>query len=339
MPVPMMAPIPSVTRLRGPRTRLRECSPLAAASAFICSIDFVAKIDMEVPFPRVENNSGYRPGLYMVARPIASRYGTCRASPSAERRQAIQASARRYSRTRCSGSPVRSKSLITATDVAPASITRAAVSTVMPPIASSGRFRAAVRFAATRTRSSRARSAQLWATVFVPRGLRGRAEDRSDRDVADRAFHCPRDLSVGMCRDADHCTIADHSPRVPWRQIVLPHVHPVGIRETRDIAAIVDDDNGAGAVSARHDRRCRVEHCRGRHRLRTQLQEARSAAEVGVGEVHRRPPGLRCAVGIDDRVQSRDSGLGIWDSPGIRIPNPESPIPVIRLPQAGRRRY
>ncbi len=46
MPVPMMAPIPSVTRLIGPRTRLRECSPVAAASALSCSIDFVAKIDM-----------------------------------------------------------------------------------------------------------------------------------------------------------------------------------------------------------------------------------------------------------------------------------------------------
>src|SRR5438045_8096024 len=49
MPVPMMAPIPSVTRLSGPRTRLSECSPVAAASAFSCSIDFVAKIDIDPP--------------------------------------------------------------------------------------------------------------------------------------------------------------------------------------------------------------------------------------------------------------------------------------------------
>src|SRR4030088_448119 len=53
MPVPMMAPIPSVTRLIGPRTRLSECSPVAAASAFSCSIDFVAKIDMNDPFARL----------------------------------------------------------------------------------------------------------------------------------------------------------------------------------------------------------------------------------------------------------------------------------------------
>ena len=41
MPVPMMAPMPSVTRLIGPSTRFSECSPVAAASAFSCSIDFV----------------------------------------------------------------------------------------------------------------------------------------------------------------------------------------------------------------------------------------------------------------------------------------------------------
>jgi hypothetical protein len=46
MPVPMMAPMPSVTRFNGPSTRFSECSPLAAASALRCSIDFVAKIDM-----------------------------------------------------------------------------------------------------------------------------------------------------------------------------------------------------------------------------------------------------------------------------------------------------
>src|SRR2546428_3355729 len=46
MPVPMMAPMPSVTRLIGPSTRLSECSPVLAASTFSCSIDFVAKIDI-----------------------------------------------------------------------------------------------------------------------------------------------------------------------------------------------------------------------------------------------------------------------------------------------------
>src|SRR3989442_4381359 len=56
MPVPMIAPMPSVTRLRGPSTRFRECSPVAAASALSCSIDFVAQIDIR--WPR-------RPGLYL----------------------------------------------------------------------------------------------------------------------------------------------------------------------------------------------------------------------------------------------------------------------------------
>src|SRR5262249_21710192 len=46
IPVPITAPMPSVTRLIGPRTRRSPCSPVADASALICSMDFVAKIDM-----------------------------------------------------------------------------------------------------------------------------------------------------------------------------------------------------------------------------------------------------------------------------------------------------
>src|SRR5580700_3029498 len=42
MPAPMMAPIPSVTRLTGPRARLRLCSPVSPASFINVVIDFVA---------------------------------------------------------------------------------------------------------------------------------------------------------------------------------------------------------------------------------------------------------------------------------------------------------
>ena len=42
MPVPMMAPIPSVIRLIGPSARLRQCSPVSCASARIVSIGFWA---------------------------------------------------------------------------------------------------------------------------------------------------------------------------------------------------------------------------------------------------------------------------------------------------------
>src|SRR5436190_278127 len=82
MPVPMMAPMPSVTRLIGPRTRLSECSPLTAASAFSCSIDFVAKIDMKNPqHERKGSVADYTPG------PIAQRdgYRVHRASMSSQR--------------------------------------------------------------------------------------------------------------------------------------------------------------------------------------------------------------------------------------------------------------
>src|SRR5262245_41277989 len=46
IPVPMTAPMPSVTRLIGPSTRRSACSPVMDASVLIRSIDFVAKIDM-----------------------------------------------------------------------------------------------------------------------------------------------------------------------------------------------------------------------------------------------------------------------------------------------------
>src|SRR5213082_4089157 len=42
IPAPMMAPIPSVTKLRGPRARLRLCSPDSLASFISVSIGFVA---------------------------------------------------------------------------------------------------------------------------------------------------------------------------------------------------------------------------------------------------------------------------------------------------------
>src|SRR6266403_6342891 len=42
IPAPMMAPIPSVTRLIGPNARLRLCSPVSAASLIKLSSGFVA---------------------------------------------------------------------------------------------------------------------------------------------------------------------------------------------------------------------------------------------------------------------------------------------------------
>src|SRR2546425_5233774 len=43
IPAPMTAPMPSVTRLRGPSARVRACSPVASASARSVAIGLVAK--------------------------------------------------------------------------------------------------------------------------------------------------------------------------------------------------------------------------------------------------------------------------------------------------------
>src|SRR5208337_288712 len=42
MPAPIMAPIPNVIKLTGPRARFRLCSPVSPASFISVSIDFVA---------------------------------------------------------------------------------------------------------------------------------------------------------------------------------------------------------------------------------------------------------------------------------------------------------
>src|SRR5438876_455125 len=47
MPAPMTAPMPSVTRLMGPRARVRACSPLASASARRTAMGLVVKRDIQ----------------------------------------------------------------------------------------------------------------------------------------------------------------------------------------------------------------------------------------------------------------------------------------------------
>src|SRR5713226_7623787 len=58
MPAPMMAPIPSVTRLTGPRALLRLCSPVSAASFISVLIDFVANkgLPMQLLLPGMPTN-------------------------------------------------------------------------------------------------------------------------------------------------------------------------------------------------------------------------------------------------------------------------------------------
>jgi hypothetical protein len=51
MPVPIMAPIPSVTRLIGPSERRSVCSPVAVASAMIMLSGFLAKSWLAIRLP------------------------------------------------------------------------------------------------------------------------------------------------------------------------------------------------------------------------------------------------------------------------------------------------
>ena len=59
MPVPMMAPTPSMMSCVGPEDPLRPPSPCPSCSALICSIDLVAKMDM----PQTVADPGRRKSL------------------------------------------------------------------------------------------------------------------------------------------------------------------------------------------------------------------------------------------------------------------------------------
>ena len=92
-----------------------------------------------------------------------------------------------YTRTRAAGSPVASRSPMTATQAAPARMTSAAASSVIPPIATRGRPFGATAAAASATQSH--------ADRIVAGRLRRGPEHRPDRDVASPALAAPRRLA------------------------------------------------------------------------------------------------------------------------------------------------
>src|SRR6185437_296159 len=61
MPVPMIAPMPSVMRFMGPSERLSECSPVADASAMIVLSGFFANSWLAIH--SLPDSNANRPGI------------------------------------------------------------------------------------------------------------------------------------------------------------------------------------------------------------------------------------------------------------------------------------
>src|ERR1700757_525959 len=82
MPAPMIAPMPSVIRLTGPRARFRLCSPVSPASFINASIGFVAnkRLPMQLLLTSVDNSQ--------VANDSSTAGGSCPAVPKPVHRQA-----------------------------------------------------------------------------------------------------------------------------------------------------------------------------------------------------------------------------------------------------------
>ena len=110
----------------------------------------------------------------------------------------------------------------------------------MPPIATSGSPVARVRGAAS--------PHQVEPDRVVAGLLGGGAEDRTDRDVADRLEHRPRRSARRCASRARRSRRRRRCARTAGRrQIVLPDVDAVGAGQPRDVGAIVDDQRAPGA--------------------------------------------------------------------------------------------
>ena len=177
----------------------------------------------------------------------------------------------RYARTRASGLPSTSRSLITATLSAPAPMTAGALSSAMPPIATSGRpaARAALAASAYAVETDRR----------VVGRLRPRVEHRADREVTYRLTNRGIHLFLCVGRQTDHRRLADEVTNQGWREVVLPDVHAVRSAQPCDIGTVVDDHVRVRPVRQRHDCRRRVEQPFAWRRLRAKLQERGAPTE------------------------------------------------------------
>jgi hypothetical protein len=143
--------------------------------------------------------------------------------------------------------------------------------------------------------------------------FRRRSEYRPDGDIRQRLSHGSVDLIDRVRRQTNEAGLAQNHSSRSRLKVVLSKMHSVGSRETGDVGAIVDDDGRASGV-AQIDYRARdlEELCTGRA-LRSNLQQARSARQIGRRQRRQLPARARRDFSIEDGAKNRDWGLWMRD--------------------------
>ena len=182
---------------------------------------------------------------------------------------------------------------MTATEAAPAATTAGAVSSVIPPMAATGRPAAA----------RAARRTAIEADRGVAGVLRAGGVDGADREIADRLGQRGFELRRVVGGEADDGVRSEQLADDARGQVVLANVHAVGAGHQGDVAAVVDDDPRAAPRRRGDDSARPVDEGPGGDARRAQLHEAGAGVEVGAGEVDRRPAGAGRRARVDDGVE------------------------------------
>ena len=198
------------------------------------------------------------------------------------------------SRARASGEPVN-RSPITATEAAPLAITSGARSSVIPPIATTGKPAASA--------SARGLAYDLQADGFVAGRLRARAKHGTDRKIGNWRRDRRLPLRPGMRRQAEQRRRAKDLPRVSRREILLPDVQSVRAGDGGDIRAIVHDHGAAGTIRFVNDGPGQVEKRTAVPALDAKLDAPDPGRQERTRDVERRAAGAGARLCVDDRVE------------------------------------
>ena len=132
---------------------------------------------------------------------------------------------------------------MTATDVAPAPITDATVSRVIPPMATTGSDPA---------QACRGRH-EVESNRRIASVLRSSPEHRTHGKIADGLDARGLNLLHGMGGEADDRVSAKKAPSRRGSEIVLPHVHARRAGKRGNVGTVVDDDGCSAARGSLDD--------------------------------------------------------------------------------------
>ncbi len=181
---------------------------------------------------------------------------------------------------------------MTATELAPASMTERALSRVMPPMATSGFV--------VRARARRRPSRPTTGSGFC---LRGGGEDGADGDVVGGGQVGGADLVVGVGGDADDAVGADDAPGVFGGEVGLAYVDAVEVGEDGEVGAVVEDELAVEAGEDFAEGGGGGEDFLRGAGLVAVLDEGDSGGAEAYGELAQADAALLEDVGIDDGVE------------------------------------